>query len=509
MENKSGDRNQSIARSMDRGCLTTLLGLAAMTLIVHLFTGGRYGFHRDELATLDDAKHLAWGYVAYPPVTPFFARLSLELFGTSLTGFRFFAALADAMAVVFAGLITRELGGGRAAQLLTALAVTPFCLGAGTLMQYVSFDYLFWLLTAYCVARLLSSGDPRWWIGVGCSIGFGMLTKYSMLVCLAGVVVAVIFTNPRGHLKTKWLWIGVGCSVLIFLPNFLWQLRHDFVSVDFLRQIHARDVRIGRTRTFLSDQLLLTLFSLPLVIAGLYFYFFSDNSHRLRALGWMYVVPFALFFILRGRGYYLEPAYPVIFAGGSVWAEDCLAKMRRLWARPIWAALWAAMAVNILLTAAFMLPLAPINSRWWRIALKINGDFAEEIGWPELAETVAHIRDSRLAEERSQIAILAGNYGEAGAINLYGSLFGLPMAISGVNSFWDRGYGDPPPQTLIVLGYSRTFLEQHFESCELAGRVRNAYGVANEETRDHPEIFVCRRLRESWPEFWRTVRHYG
>jgi hypothetical protein len=486
-----------------------LLALSAVTLIVHLLTGGRYGFHRDELATLDDAKYLAWGYVAYPPITPFFARLSLELFGTSLTGFRFFAALADAVAVVFAGLITHGLGGRRAAQLLTALAVIPFCLGAGTLMQYVSFDYLFWILTAYFLARLLSSDDPRWWIGVGISIGLGMLTKYSMLICVAAIVVAVMLTGLRGHLKSKWLWIGVGCSLLIFLPNFLWQLRHDFVSLDFLRHIHERDVRIGRTRTFLSDQLLLTLFSLPLAIAGLYFYFFSGNGRRFRALGWIYVVPFALFFILRGRGYYLEPAYPVLFAGGSVWAEDCLAKTRRVWARPVWVSLWAAMAVNVLLTAAFMLPFAPINSRWWRITLKINGDFAEEIGWPELAETVAHIRGSRLADERSRIAILAGNYGEAGAINLYGSLYGLPMAISGVNSFWNRGYGDPPPQTLIVLGYSRTFLQQHFESCELAGRVRNAYGVANEETRDHPEIFVCRRLRESWPEFWRTLRRYG
>src|SRR2546430_13947971 len=107
--------------------LWPLIALAGATVIVHALLGGRYGFHRDELATLDDAKHLAWGYVAYPPVTPFFARLSLEFFGTSLTGFRFFAALADAVAVVFAGLITHELGGGRAAQLLTALAVIPFC----------------------------------------------------------------------------------------------------------------------------------------------------------------------------------------------------------------------------------------------------------------------------------------------------------------------------------------------------------------------------------------------
>src|SRR6266576_6266046 len=100
------------------GGLAILLALSGAVLVVHLLTGGRYGFHRDELATLDDARHLAWGYVAYPPITPFFARVSLTLFGTSLVGFRFFAAIAQALAVVLTGLMARELGGGRGAQLV-------------------------------------------------------------------------------------------------------------------------------------------------------------------------------------------------------------------------------------------------------------------------------------------------------------------------------------------------------------------------------------------------------
>src|SRR6476646_9926354 len=104
-------------RSNDRG-LVILVALGAAVLTVHLLTGGRYGFHRDELATLDDARHLAWGYVAYPPVTPFFARISLELFGTSLNGFRFFAALAGFVAIILTGLMARALGGNTGAQAL-------------------------------------------------------------------------------------------------------------------------------------------------------------------------------------------------------------------------------------------------------------------------------------------------------------------------------------------------------------------------------------------------------
>jgi hypothetical protein len=107
------------------------------------------------------------------------------------------------------------------------------------------------------------------------------------------------------------------------------------------------------------------------------------------------------------------------------------------------------------------------------------------------------------------LGILTGNYGEAGAIGLYGPSYGLPKAISGVNSYWLRGYGDTPPETLIVLGLSRAFLERNFEACELAGHTSNRYGVGNEETSDHPDIFVCRRLRQTWPEFWKHFRHFG
>src|SRR4051812_41478556 len=143
-----------------------------------MLTGGQYGFHRDELATLDDARHLAWGYVAYPPLTPFFGWLSLELFGTSLRGFRFFPAVAQAIALVLTGLMARELGARRGAQLLAVFAALPLSIATGVMMQYVAFDYLCWVLTAYLLMRLLKSGDRRWWMAIGAAIGLGMMAKY-------------------------------------------------------------------------------------------------------------------------------------------------------------------------------------------------------------------------------------------------------------------------------------------------------------------------------------------
>jgi 4-amino-4-deoxy-L-arabinose transferase-like glycosyltransferase len=492
-----------MARSVSHDAMIlSALGLA--TVAIHVWTGGRYGFHRDELATLDDARRLAWGYVAYPPITPFFGRLSLLLFGTSLAGFRFFAALAEAVAVVLTGLMARAMGGGRRAQLVAAAAALPFCLAGGSLMQYVSFDYLFWVLTIYSVVRLLADGEPRWWVVIGAAMGLGMMAKYSMVFLAAGLGAGLLLTGARKYLASKWLWCGLAVALAIVSPNLIWQARHSFVSLEFLRTIHARDIRIGRTRDFLPDQLKLTLLAAPLAAAGLYFYLRAHAGRRYRALGWMYAALLLLFVVAKGRGYYLAAAYPMLYAGGAVWGEQRLASMGRGWAGAVRAAAWTALAVDVALMAAIFLPVAPADSAWGKWMLRQNGDLHEEFGWQELVDTVAQIHRTV-----PQAAILALNYGEAGAIDLYGPRYGLSPAISGINSYWQRGYGNPPPETVIVVGATSAWVARNFASCELAGHTGNRYGVENEETRDHPDIFVCRGLRQSWPEFWRTFRYFG
>src|SRR5947209_13640498 len=142
-----------------------LLGIAAAVALAHLLTNGRYGFHRDELQVLSDARHLDWGFVPYPPFTPFVERIGLAIFGLSMLGLRLFSVIAQAIALVISGLMTRELGGGRLAQITTALSVafSPLPLFNGTEFQYTSFDFLWWVLAAYFIVRLLKTEDPRWW----------------------------------------------------------------------------------------------------------------------------------------------------------------------------------------------------------------------------------------------------------------------------------------------------------------------------------------------------------
>lgn len=201
-----------------RSDLGVLLLIAAARVILHTATNGQYGFHRDELQTLDDARHLDWGFVVYPPITPFIGRIELTLFGTSLAGFRFFAAVAVSTVMVLAGLIAKELGGTRKTQVLAAIAtgVAPFSLVQGAVLQYVSFDYLWAVSAAYFLIRLLKSENPRWWIAVGAALGLGMETRYTAGFLALGIAGAVLLTSARRYLRSGWLWAGVGVSLLIF-----------------------------------------------------------------------------------------------------------------------------------------------------------------------------------------------------------------------------------------------------------------------------------------------------
>lgn len=497
----------------DRRTDTALLLLIALGfLILHVAVAGRYGFHRDELATLEDARHLASGYVAYPPVTPFFGRISLDLFGTSVRGFRLFAAIAQAIMVVLAGLMARELGGKRFAQVVASMAtaISPVSLASGALMQYVAFDYLFWVLTAYLIIKLLRTGNPALWVPIGISIGLGMMTKYTMAFFVASIVVGLLLTDARRYLASKWLWSGVALSLLVFLPNLIWQIQHHFISLDFLHHIHARDVRIGRTNHFLIEQLDTPAnpFTIPLWIAGLFFYFRAPEGRRFRMIGWMFLVTLLIFVVAKGRSYYMAPAYPMLLAAGAVLEEGWLQSMSQLHARVLRVATATALILGGIIAAALTLPLAPINSKWWQAANQVDGDFREEIGWPELVAEVARIYNSMPPAERSSTGILATNYGEAGAINIYGPAYGLPRAISGVNSFWYQGYPDPAPQTLIVIGLDADDRNQYFQSCKVAGHITNPYGIQNEEA-EHPEIYLCRNLRQPWQDFWHDFRYYG
>ena len=282
-----------------------LLGFAFTA--VHLVASARYGFHRDELLTYSNAHDMEWGYIVYPPVTAFLARIELALFGTSLIGFRFFAAIACGLVTVLTGLMARAMGGGRQAMLVSAFAasVAGTVFFTGSFMSYMTFDLLCWVAMAWCVVQLLKSDDARWWIGIGAAIGIGLMTKYTMAFFAVSLIGAMLLTPNRRYFRSAWFWCGVVLALVIFAPNLWWQYQHHFVSLAWMRSIHTRDIAWGRTDNFLLNQLwsVTNPGTAPLWLAGLWFLFARPQGRRWRMLGWIYLFTLVFLMAARGRDY--------------------------------------------------------------------------------------------------------------------------------------------------------------------------------------------------------------
>jgi len=486
-----------------------LLAIAAAVTLLHILTNGRYGFHRDELQFLSDARHLDWGFVAYPPVTPFLEHIGLALFGVSMVWLRMFSVLAQAGAIVVTGLMARELGGRGLAQIAAALAValSPLPLFQGTEFQYSSFDYLWWVLTAYFILRCLNSGNPRWWLAVGATLGVGLETKYSIVFFIAGILGGLLLTRARRQFLTPWFWAGVALAVLIFLPNLIWLARHDFISYTFLQHIHIRDVRQGRADHFFSDQIrvCINVFAAPMALAGLISLL---RNSRFRTIAWMYLIPVALFSLSKGRGYYVAAAYPMILAAGAAASERWLAKIPRAWRITVEAVYFTGLAAICVYACAVIVPLAS-SGPLRQFALSHNGDLREEIGWDVMLSSIAQVRDSLPAQQQANLGIVVGNYGENGAVDILGGTYHLPPAISGTNSAWYQSYPQSQPTTNIILGVSDRDRERLFTSCRLARRIPYPQDLDNEESNDHAEIYLCGPPRLPWPELWKIALSFG
>jgi 4-amino-4-deoxy-L-arabinose transferase-like glycosyltransferase len=485
-----------------------LLGIfAALIFVAHFLVGNGYGFHRDELQFIDDGRHLHWGFVAYPPLTAFAARIAILGGNITPASVRLAAAIVNAVSLVLIGLIARELGARRIGLALTAIAALPLTLAFSVFLQYNTFDLLAWTVTVLFTARLLRTEDPRHWLGVGLGIGIGVESKYSIAFLAVSLLMAFLILPSQRHLlRSRWFVYGIAVAALIAAPNLLWLTRHHFITLQMEHFIHARDVRHGRADGFYTDQVKYTMFAFPLAMAGLLSLL---RSPRLRLLSAVYLGPLLCFILLKGRGYYLLPAYPVLFAAGAVAVERSFA------ARPAWLRLSfrSVVAAALLLDIAAMtfayLPVWKPYSAGWNWQMKNNGDSAEEVGWPEFVAQVAEVRDALPPEDRASLAVLANNYGEAGALALYGPKYGLPTPISSTNSFHDRGWGPFDAETVIVTGGDLDDQLTNFKTCRIAAKVHMPYGVRNEESRDHPDILVCHHILVPWPLRWAHSQEFG
>jgi len=215
-----------------------LLALSGVKLLIHVPLAGRYGYFRDELYFLDCGRHLDWGYVDHAPMIGLLAKMAL-LLGGSLHTLRIFSALAGALLVALAVVLARELGGGRFAQGLAGLAVivAPIYLGTDSILSMNALEPLFWMGGVFALIRIVRGGDPRLWLVFGALAGLGLMNKHSTVFFCLAVAVALLLGPDRRELSKPWPWMGAGLAFLIFLPNLVWQFRHDFATLEDLRNV--------------------------------------------------------------------------------------------------------------------------------------------------------------------------------------------------------------------------------------------------------------------------------
>jgi 4-amino-4-deoxy-L-arabinose transferase-like glycosyltransferase len=489
--------------------LAGLLGIAAVLVALLLVVAGRYGYHRDELYFLVASGHLAWGYVDQPPLTPALAGLARLLFGDWLPGLRLLPALAVGALVVVTGLIARELGGGRAAQLVAAacVAASGVTVAVGHLHSTTTYDVLLWAVGLLLLVRLLGTGERRLWLAIGPVAGIGLLNK-ATVAQLAGVVLAGLLADreARRLLASRWLLAGAAVAVALWAPYLAWQADHGWPQLAIFADLRATDGGLGAGLTFLPFQLLMTNPLLaPLWVVGLLALLRAGWARPWRPLAVAYLLLVGFYTLVGGKPYYAFGFYPVLFSAGAVW----LARRRERRERgglPL-RRLLPAVAVAAALPLPLLLPLLPASTLG--VVIQVNEDAGETFAWPTYVAQVLRVRDGLPPAERAGVVAVTGNYGEAGALARYGGAWGRSAVFSGHNSSWWWGPPGGDGRVVIVVGYAdgRAFLQRRFRSVTLAARLDNGQGIDNEE--QGQPVWVCRGLDGTWAASWRDWRHYS
>ena len=487
-------------------------GLALLTLLLHLATNSHYGYHGDELYFIACGEHLDWGYVDHAPLIAVWAKLSRTLLGDSLFAIRLAPALAGALTVWLTGAMARRMGGGTFAQGVGALAVAiaPAYLRAGNMLCIPGMELLWWTLATYLVVIILKEDRQILWLLVGVAAGIGLMHKHSMLFWGFGLTVGLLFTSARRCFLKPWIWLGGAIATLILLPNIIWQIHNDWPTLEFLRIIN-REVMSGISIVqFGAGQVLyLHPVSLPVWLAGLVFFFATRRGNPWRVFGWQYVIVLVTLISIRSKIYYLMPIYPVLLAGGAVAIEGQLPKWRARWLRPL---ILGVMAAGGAALAPVGLPLLPLDaySRYVRIVSfglldniwEVAHDYYFMCGWQEQVTAVADVYRALPDDERDVCAIVGGSYSRAGAIDFFGSEYGVPKAISWHLSYYLWGHGEWPGEVLVTLGVSPELLEEFYDDVTIARRVHMAYCVPFMQ--DTP-VCICRKPKMTLDEIWKCI----
>jgi hypothetical protein len=502
---------------MARGLSGLALTLVAAKLAAHLAAAAftPYEFHRDEFLYIAMGNHLRLFQMDFPPMIAVLAEVVRVIAGSSLIAYRAIPALAGTGVVLLTVLTVRDLGGGRLAQSLAALAVifNPLFLRTASLFQPVVLDQLWWTLGFFCLVRLGDSNNPKWWVLLGAAGGLGLLSKFSILFFGMAVLIGLLITQ-RHRLRTAGPWIALGIALLIGAPSLVGQVALGWPLLDQMAGLKAGQLDRVTFASYVLEQVLWSPAAFVLATAGALAFVRSSAFSRHRIIGWSAVAAFVLYALTKGKPYYVGPVYPVLLAGAGVWIEQMTRPALRL------AVVWVTVSLTVLYGAAtlpFGLPIIPPAAMARYAAatgvtsgvrtnrgelLALPQDYADMTGWREKAEAVATVYRHLPPEDRAQAVLFGGNYGQAGALEFYGRRLGLPPVVSLAGSFYLFGPGTRPGTVLILIGTSREYTRGlGCVSLTEVARIQNRWGVTEEQ--DVP-VLLCQRPHRSLQELWKT-----
>ncbi|CAM5784122.1 glycosyltransferase family 39 protein [Cellulomonas persica] len=470
-----------------------VLAVVGGLVVVLLAFAGRYGAHRDELYFVAAGHRLAWGYPDQPALTPLLARLADEVAPGSVWGLHVIPALVVGALVLVAALTARELGGGRAEQVVTAVLVATgiVTLVLGHMLSTTTTDTLFWVLVVWLTLRTLRRDDPRGWLVVAVVAGIGLENKHLVAFLLVALAAGVLATREtRHHARSPWAWAGAGIALALWLPNLVWQAQHRWPQLELAADIRDEYLTLGGRLEFVGLSLVLLNPVVTVVwVVGLVRLLRDRTRRWAQPVGWAYIGLVVVLLVTGGKAYYLAGLYPALVAAGvcALAATRPARRMARLVAVAVAASLVA------LPGALPVLPAGTFADSPWAA---VGEDQVEMIGWDVFTARVAQVVD-----EHDAGLVLTGSYGDAGALEHARVLPPDVRVASGHNGFGDWG---PPPddeRAVVVTGFRQA--PTWMRGCVRLDPVDT--GADNEASQS--PLFVCDGPTSTWADVWPQVVH--
>lgn len=490
--------------------LATALGILAVLL--QLLTPNVLGFHRDELLYISMAEHPAAGYYSIPPFTGLMAWLSVKAFGFTLFATKFLPAVTGGILVYLIARMVRELKGDAYAQILSVVSfvATVLFVRVYSLFQPVPFDLFFWTLLILILLRFINTRNPQLMIFFGIVTGIGILNKYNIIFLVIPVLIALALSKYRKIYASKYFWIAVIITLLIALPNIVWQYLHGFPVIGHMAELRSSQLVNMNPATFLAEQLLMVMPATLIVIPGLIWLLTSRQMKEYRILGWTCIGVLALFILLQGKSYYSAGIYPFLAAAGGTFIA---VKLKNIYLRIL---LLGVMVYSGYMTFPMAKPVYPPE----RLEVYFNGmasamgndavrrdednnynklpqDFSDMLGWNELTAITAETW--KKCDPKSTI-IYCENYGQAGAITVLSKKYGLPHPVSFSESFlyWSPKSFENEITTFIYINDELgEDVKALFGKIEVAGSITNPYARERNTT-----VYLCTEPRQSFNQFY-------